>query len=163
VALSLYVALKDINRNAMLAGAGFLVSFVILDLAVTWPNYAALITLGGQYAAAANDVERTALVAAAYYPSAVLASIVVGVYAILVPSLGNLIIGLVMRRGPFGRLTAHLAVTSGVLGIVAVVGPYVIRALGLAIVIGSALTTAWVLLVGWRLYRLGHRHPEAAQ
>ena len=66
------------------------------------------------------------------------------------------IIGLVMRTGPFGKLTAYLAVISGSLGIVSVVGPYFVRALGLAIVIGSAFTTVWVLLVGYRLYRLGH-------
>ncbi len=156
VALSLYLALKHVNRNAMLAGAGFVVSFVILDLAVTWPNYSSLITLSGKYAAAANDAQRTAFVAAAHYPSAVLTSSVVGVYAILVPSLGSLIIGLVMLKGPFGKLTAYLAVISGILGIVSVVGPYFVRALGLAIVIGSALTTVWVLLVGYRLYRLGH-------
>ena len=156
VTLSLYLALKHVNRNAMLAGAGFMVSFVILDLAVTWPNYCSLIILSGKYAAAANDVQRTAFVAAAHYASAVLTSSVVGVYAILVPSLGILIIGLVMRKGPFGKLTAYLAVISGSLGIVSVVGPYFVRALGLAIVIGSAFTTVWVLLVGYRLYRLGH-------
>ena len=156
VALSLYLALKHVNRNAMLAGAGFMVSFVILDLAVTWPNYSSLIILSGKYAAAANDAQRTAFVAAAHYASAVLTSSVVGVYAILVPSLGILIIGLVMRTGPFGKLTAYLAVISGILGIVSVVGPYFVRALGLAIVIGSALTTVWVFLVGYRLYRLGH-------
>ena len=156
VALSLYLALKHVNRNAMLAGAGFMVSFVILDLAVTWPNYSSLIILSGKYAAAANDAQRTAFVAAAHYASAVLTSSVVGVYAILVPSLGILIIGLVMRKGPFGKLTAYLAVISGILGIVSVVGPYFVRALGLAIVIGSALTTVWVFLVGYRLYRLGH-------
>ena len=156
VALSLYLALKHVNRNAMLAGAGFMVSFVILDLAVTWPNYSSLIILSGKYAAAANDAQRTAFVAAAHYASAVLTSSVVGVYAILVPSLGILIIGLVMRKGPFGKLTAYLAVISGILGIVSVVGPYFVRALGLAIVIGSALTTVWVFWVGYRLYRLGH-------
>ena len=156
VALSLYLALKHVNRNAMLAGAGFMVSFVILDLAVTWPNYSSLIILSGKYAAAANDAQWTAFVAAAHYASAVLTSSVVAVYAILVPSLGNLIIGLVMRKGPFGKLTAYLAVISGILGIVSVVGPYFVRALGLAIVIGSPLTTVWVFWVGYRLYRLGH-------
>jgi len=129
VALSLYLALKHVNRNAMLAGAGFMVSFVILDLAVTWPNYSSLIILSGKYAAAANDAQRTAFVAAAHYASAVLTSSVVAVYAILVPSLGNLIIGLVMRQGPFGKLTAYLAVISGILGIVSVVGPYFVRLL----------------------------------
>ena len=38
VALSLYLALKGINRNAMLVATAFVVLFVVLDLAVTWPN-----------------------------------------------------------------------------------------------------------------------------
>src|SRR5664279_3968868 len=36
VALSLYLALKGINRNAMLVATAFLGLFVVLDLAVTW-------------------------------------------------------------------------------------------------------------------------------
>jgi hypothetical protein len=41
---ALYVALRRLNRNAMRAGSTLLVLFVILDLAVTWPNYAAAVT-----------------------------------------------------------------------------------------------------------------------
>lgn len=48
VALAVYVALREINRNAMLAGTGLVVSFAVLDLAVTWPNYSSLITLSGR-------------------------------------------------------------------------------------------------------------------
>lgn len=58
VAAALYVALRLINRNAVLAGAALLVLFVILDLAVTWPNYAALIMLSGDHAAATGEAQR---------------------------------------------------------------------------------------------------------
>ena len=34
--------------------------FTVLDLAITWTNYASLITLSGNYAAAANDAQSTA-------------------------------------------------------------------------------------------------------
>jgi len=156
VAISLFLALKNVNRNAMLAGAGLLITFAFLDLAVTWPNYASLIGLSVQYTSATNDGLRThVIVTAAQYPAAVLNSSLVGVYAILIPSLGNLIIGLVMLKGDFSKLTAYLAVMSGILGVVAVVGPHFARVLGLAIVIGSVLTTVWVFLAGYRLYRLG--------
>ncbi len=74
VAFALYVALSEINRGAMLMASAFVGFFVALDLAVTWSNYASLLVLGGNYAAAADDVERTVYVAAANYPSAVLAS-----------------------------------------------------------------------------------------
>ena len=155
VALAVYAALKEINRNAMLAGTGLLVSFAVLDLAVTWPNYSSLITLSGKYAALTNDAQRAAVVASASYPIAVLTSTLFGVYAILVPSVGILIVGLVMLKGPFGRLTAYAGVLSGVLGIVAVVGPFLVPGLGIAVVVASILTTVWVFLVGYRLYWLG--------
>jgi len=74
VALSLYFALKDVNRNAMLVASAFVGLFVVLDLAVTWSNFASLIVLSGDYAAAANDAQRAAAVAAASYASAVLTS-----------------------------------------------------------------------------------------
>ena len=74
VALSLYLALKRINRNAMLLATACVGLFVVLDLAVTWTSYASLITLSGTYAAATNDVQRAVVVATANYPSAVLES-----------------------------------------------------------------------------------------
>jgi Domain of unknown function (DUF4386) len=155
VALAVYVALKHINRNAVLLGASLVISFVVLDLTVTWPNYSSLITLSRDYAALTNDVQRAAIVASARYPIAVLTSVLFGVYAILVPSVGILILGLVMLKGTFSRVTAYAGVVSGVLGIVAVVGPFFVPGLGFAAVIASVLTTVWVLLVGLRLYRLG--------
>jgi hypothetical protein len=98
VALSLYLALKGVNRNAMMVATALVGLFVVLDLAITWPNYAALITLSGKYTAATNDVQRATYVAAANYASAVLASSLEAVYSILVLSVGILMIGLVMLR-----------------------------------------------------------------
>ncbi len=155
VALALYLALKQINRKAVLVGTGLVVSFVVLDLTVTWPNYSALITLSGNYAAATNDAQRAAFVAASRYATAVLTSTLCGVYAILVPSVGILIIGLVMLKGVFGKLTAYSGMASGVLGIVSVVGPFFMSTLGAAVVLASVLTTVWVVLAGYRLYHLG--------
>ncbi|MGB7537848.1 MAG: hypothetical protein WBM17_04855 [Anaerolineales bacterium] len=155
VTLALFLALKEIDRNAMLIGAILVVMFVILDLAVTWPNYSSLITLSGNYAAATSDVQRTAFVSAASYASAVLSSGLFAVYAILVPSLGILVIGLVMKKSAFHKVTAYSGMASGILGIISVVGPVFIGALGGAVILASVLTTVWVLLLGCRLYRLG--------
>jgi hypothetical protein len=154
VAFALYLALKGVNRNAMLIATALVGLFVVLDLAVTWPNYAALISLSGKYAAA-TTAERATYVAAANYASAVLTSSLEAVYSILVLSLGVLLIGLVMLKGIFGKSTAYLGVLTGILGIVAAVGPFLVSALSVTIIITSVLTTAWVLLVGFRLYRLG--------
>lgn len=150
---ALYLSLKDINKNAMLAGAGLVVLFVLLDLAVTWPNYSSLITLSGNYAAAMDDTQRTALAAAANYASGVLSSGLFGVYAILVPSLGILIIGLVMLKGVFGKAMGFLGVATGILGIISVAGPIFIDALGMTAILTSILTTVWVLLAGYKLLR----------
>jgi hypothetical protein len=155
VALALYLALKRVNSNAMLVATAFVGLFIVLDLAVTWPNYASLITLSGNYAAAANDIQRATYVGAANYASAVLASSLEGIYSIVTLSFGILVIGLVMLKGIFGKTTAYLGVLAGILGIVSVAGPFFVRALSATIIVASVLTTVWVLFVGYRLYRLG--------
>ena len=139
----------------MLIGGGLLILFAILDLAVTWPNYAAVITLSGSYAGSASDTQRAGAIAAASYASAVLNSSLFAVYAILVPALGILVISLVMREGVFNKATAYAGLGAGVLGIIAVVGPFFVSTLGIFAVFSSILTTVWVLLAGYRLYRLG--------
>jgi hypothetical protein len=155
VAVTLYLALKGVNRNAMLVGTAFMELFVVLDLAVTWPNIASLITLGEKYAGATSDAQRAAYVAAANYASAVLGSRLEAVYSIAVLSFSILVIGLVMLGGVFGKVTAYLGVVTGILGIASVVSTFLVSASGVGIIITSVLTTVWVLLVGFRLYWLG--------
>ena len=149
VALALYLALKGVNRNAMLLATAFVGLFIVLDLAVTWTNYASLITLRGNYAAAANDAQRAAYIAAANYASAVLASRLEVVYSIVILSSGILLIGLVMLKGIFNKITAYVGLVTGVLGLVSITGWNV------AIIMNALFATAWLLLVGYRLYRLG--------
>lgn len=149
VAFALYLALKGINRNAMLLATAFVGVFIVLDLAVTWTNYASLITLRGNYAAAANDAQRAAYIAAANYASAVLASRLEVVYSIVILSSGILLIGLVMLKGIFNKITAYVGLVTGVLGLVSITGWNV------AIIMNALFATAWLLLVGYRLYRLG--------
>src|SRR2546430_5249981 len=157
VALSLYLALKRINRNAMLLATACVGLFVVLDLAVTWTSYASLITLSGTYAAATNAVQRAVVVATANYPSAVLESKLLGVYAILVPAVGILMTSVVMLKGIFSKTTAYLGLVSGILGIVSVAGPFLVSSLGAVVIMSSVITTVWVLFVGYRLYRLGRQ------
>jgi Domain of unknown function (DUF4386) len=158
IALAMYVALASINRNAMLAGTGLLVLFVILDLAITWPNYAALVELGVKYVAASSDAQRGAIVATASYPMAILDTSLLAAYIILVPGLGALIIGLVMLRSIFGRVPASLGVATGLAGIVAVVGPFIYEPLGTLAIFAAVLTLIWFFVSGLRLLRLSR--PE---
>jgi hypothetical protein len=148
---SLYGLLAHVRKRAMLAGTGLVGLFVVLDLAVTWPNYSTLITLGDKYVAASDATQRVVLLGAANYAAEVLSSGLFGFYAILVPSAGIFAIGLAMLKGSFGKVAAYLGMATGVLGAVAVVGPLVVDAAGTAAIVTSILTTAWVLLVGYKL------------
>jgi hypothetical protein len=153
VALSLYVALKRVNRNAMRVAIAFVGLFVVLDLAVTWTNYASLLALSRLHAAATNDAQRAAYIAAADYASAVLASPVEVFYAIVDLSLGILIISFVMLKGKgiFSKTTAYLGLATGISGIVSAAGFFV------TIITNAILATIWVLLAGYGLFRLGQR------
>jgi hypothetical protein len=157
VALGLYLALKGINRGAMLLAAACLGLFTALELAITWPNYAALMSLSAQYTAATTDAGRAISIAAADYVAAVHASPLVAIYTILVPGMGIFIAGLVMRRGIFAKSTAYLGLGTGVFALIASVGPFLVSALDVTIIIVSLLTTFWFLFVGYNLIRLSRQ------
>ncbi len=156
ISLSLYLALKEIDKSVMLVATAFVGLFVILDLTITWTNYAALITLSGNYTAA-DTAKKAIFVAAASYPSAILGSSLLFVYNSLTLAIGILLTGLVMIKSTFGKGTAYLGVATGVVGIIAVVGSFLVSILGAAIILASILTMVWVLLVGYRLYQLGRQ------
>ena len=148
VALALYMALKNVNRFAMLIGVAFVGLFVILENAVNWTSYAILILLSGNYAAATNESQRAIFVAAATYASAALESPLASVWAIGTLSFGFLVIGFVMLKGVFNKLTAYVGILTGLLGIAAVAG------VSIAVILNAVFATIWLYLVGYRLYRL---------
>jgi hypothetical protein len=158
VALSLYLALKGINQNAMRVAITFVGLFVVLDLALTWTNYASLITLSGHYVAATNDAQRAVFVAAAYYPATVLGSNLLFVYNSFTLAVGILMTGLGMLKGIFSKSTAYLGLATGILGIVSVASSFFASSVSsVSIILASVLTTVWFLFVGYRLYRLGQK------
>jgi hypothetical protein len=146
---ALYVALKGINRNLMLMATAFVGLFVVLDLALTWTNYASLITLSNDYVAATTDAQRAVIIAAATYPSLALEYIFLGVYIILIPAIGILITGIVMLEGNFSKSSAYVGLATGIFGTIGVVGPFFVNFLGIAIILASILTTIWALFVGY--------------
>ncbi|PYX49192.1 MAG: hypothetical protein DMG76_37910 [Acidobacteria bacterium] len=148
VAFVLYLALKAINRNAMLLATAFVGLFVVLDLAVTWSHYASMLILYSNYSRATDDIQRAGYLAAANYASAILASRLEIVYAIVTLSFAILVIGFVMLGGVFNKITAYLGLATGILGIVSLAG------LTLTIIMNALFATAWILVVGYRLYRL---------
>lgn len=156
IALSLYLALKGINKNAMLVATAFVGLFVVLDLVLTGTNYATGITLSSGYAAATNDAQRTVFVTAAIYPSSVVESKLSFVYNSLTLAVGIFMTGFVMLKGIFSKHTAYLGLLTGFLGLVAVAGSFFSSSFStVTIILTSVLTTVWFLFVGYRLYRLG--------
>ena len=73
----------------MLFGTGLIGLFIVLDLAITWPNYSTLLAISGTHTAATSEVQRAAFIAAANYASAVATSPVLSIYIILFPSSGD--------------------------------------------------------------------------
>lgn len=148
VAFALYLALKGVNRNAMLLATAFVGLFVVLDLAVTWSHYASILTLYDDYSSARDEAHRAGCVAAANYASAMLRSPLEIVYSIVTLSSGILVTGFVMLRGPFNKITAYLGLVTGILGIVSLTG------ISLTIIGNALLATAWLFFAGYRLCRL---------
>ena len=155
VAMALYLALREVNRNAVVVGAGLLVLFTVLENTVSWPNFVSLVELSNDYSAATSDTQQAAILGAATYASSVIGSAFVSIYATFIPALGELIIGFVMRKSTFGKATAYVALAAGTLGIVSVVGRFIMDALGQVVIIASLLAMIWFFLVGYRLYRSG--------
>lgn len=132
----------------MLVATAFVALFVVLDLAVTWSHYASILTLYRNYATSTDNVQRAGYVAAANYASAMLTSRLEIVYAIVTLSTGILLTGFVMLKGVVNKVTASLALATGILGIISLTG------LGLAVIGNALFATTWLLFVGYKLCRL---------
>lgn len=155
LALSLYEGLKDVSRSMMLLATAFVALFVFLDLAITWTNWAALITLSNKYTVAVNSAEKSAIVAMAQYPVMVLQSGLLFVYNSLTLAIGLFLIGIVMLKSGFGKASAYLGIATGALGIIAVVGSFFVRFLDSLIILVSLLMMIWAMVVGRRLHVMG--------
>jgi hypothetical protein len=153
LALALYLALKKVDRNAMLLASAFIGLFVALDLAVTWSHFASILVLYGKYCTATSDVQRAGYLAAADYGSAMLTSPLEVVYAIVTLSFGILVTGVVMLKGLFDKITAYLGLATGVLGIASLTG------FSLAIIGNALFATVWLFAAGYRLHRLAQDSP----
>lgn len=154
VAIALYLALKQVNRSAMLLAAAGMILFVVLDLGITWINYAMLISLSSGFTSAADEGQRAALVAAAQYPSMVVDSSLLFVYNTLTLSVGILIASLVMRKGVFNKFTAYTGLATGILGVIAVAGSFFTNVLDITTILASVLTLLWALFAGYGLLQL---------
>jgi len=155
--LALYRALKGIGRTMMVLAFACQGLFVVLDLVITWINHAVLFNLSRDYAMTANDIQRAVIVSSAGAATTVLNSIMLAVIAILIPSLGILLSGIVMLKGNFGKGVAYLSFMVGITGVLAAFGPTFTHALDTMHIINALLATVWYLLVGGRLHKLAQQ------
>jgi len=157
VFLALYHALKGFNKYLVLLALTCGGVFVVLDLAITWTAFPALIILGGNFAAATSEAQQAIIVAAAGYPSAIIDSPLGGFYVVLIPALGLLFASLVMRKGIFSKTLVYVGVIAGISGILAGIVPIMISNLETFQYINASLAMFWFFFVGLKLYQLSRQ------
>jgi hypothetical protein len=151
--LALYLALRQIARNAMLVAVALMILFIVLDLAITEMNSLTLVKLTRHYAASTTDMQRSAYTAAEDYALATLP--LATFYSFVVSSIGLLIVSVVMLKGVFSRPTAYAGIVASIEGIVG--GFYVLLpALALLLIPCLIAFGIWSLLAGLRLCKLGN-------
>jgi len=152
--LGLYLALKEINKNAMLIATGILGFMFVLDLGITELNTLTLVSLTQNYAAATSDAQRAVYLAAENWELATLP--IATFFSWIGPSSGFLIASIVMRNGSFGRNTARLGMIANGLGIVCgFYFLYPVPVLAFFLTPTLILYGAWLIATGRRLYKLG--------
>jgi hypothetical protein len=115
-------------------------------------NSLTLVTLTQHYAAATANTQRLAYIAAVDYALATIP--IATFYSWVVGSLGFLIASVVMLNGGFGKRTAYFGIIANTAGIV--VGFYIfIPVLTIFLTPILIVWGIWLLLVGFRLYKLG--------
>lgn len=157
VSLSLYTALRPVNRMLAMIAAVLACLGSVLDEVIANADFGALQNLGNQYAAAGTAAQRAADVAAADYPAAMLGSWLEVIFAFVIPGLAYVLFGLVMLRSPFGKRTAYVAMAAGVFTLLTISG------WDLASLLMTVLQAVWLVLVGRTLYlRYAAATPVAA-
>jgi hypothetical protein len=152
--LGLYLALKGINKSAMLIAAGLVGFFIVLDLGITESNTLALVSLTQNYAAATSDTQRAIYLAAEHWGLATLP--VATFFSWAGPSAGFLIASLVMWNGIFGRRIARLGIIIYSLGIVgSLYFLYPMPVLSLILTPVLIVYGIWLVSAGRKLYMLG--------
>ena len=158
--LGLYLALKRINKNAMLIAAALAGFFIVLDLGITELNSLALVALTQNYASATSDAQRAVYLAAEHWGLATMP--IATFFSWVGPSSGFLIASIIMWNGPFGRNTARLGIITFCLGIVA--GFYFLYPMPILTLLLTPVLIIygiWLIASGRRLYGLGRQSGEA--
>jgi hypothetical protein len=155
--LGLYFALRNVNRPVVLAGAALLAFFIVLDLALTEPNWLRLYSLAHSYVHAGSTAR-----AAGYLASAQTALGLVplsNAISYATSSAALFLFSIALRRSVFGRPVALMGLGINAAGVLAAFG-YFIAAFAPLITPVLFAFGLWMILLGARFYRLSVAHRE---
>jgi len=154
--LALYLALKDVRKTGMLVAVALWEVSAVLGLLVNFVVYS-VSNLSDAYTAATSEAQRAAYVAASdlafgFSYGATFVAISITLFV------STLIIGLVMLKGIFRKSVAYLGLVGGVFGLVGSAYSPALFPVGVLFIpsgIGFFLFFVWLILVGYKLYKLG--------
>ncbi len=149
--LGLYLSLKDVRKNNMLIGTALWILAAVMFL-VSRGLLISLSQISGRYLNTTNEVMKSA-----YLASAELAIETQSIYsymALILLSIASIIIGLVMLKGVYGKVTGYLVIAAGIVTLftplrVLIEIPFLI------LFSGVVLSAIWQIIVGVKLYKLG--------
>ena len=167
VFLALYAVLARVSRSGM----AFALTLSLLGTGIFFAtnNPFSMLTLSRKFAAAATDLQRSALLAAGEAILAITNQRAVGGFniALFLVSIAGVIVAVIMLRAPsFSRLTSYV----GILAFGFSLADYLRQAMTSSmlftlflVIPGALLLVAWFTLVGLRLLELGRRGVSEAR
>jgi len=154
--LALYNLLKNVHKGMILVSGALFTLFVVLELAITWSNYAAIIELINRYGLATTEPQRTLYLSTIEYASSVFQTPVTGFYAIFIPSIAVILASIVMLKSArFGKIASYIGLLSGTINAFSVIGELFSSTLSLLVIPGSVLALIWFFAVGVKFLKFG--------
>jgi len=160
VFLTLYVMLREADQGRMAIAITFSLLGVGIFLATNNPF--TMLSLSDQYAAATTDAQRTTLLAAGQAVLANTSQRVVGGFNVglfLVSVAGLIVSSVMLQSSAFSRSTAYVGMLAWTLSLVDYLRQIVTQSATIALLVilpNALLLVVWFVLVGRRLYQLGH-------
>jgi hypothetical protein len=170
--LAIYIVLKDVNASTMLIATAV---GLVASIQVGWiaPLVLSEVVLSDGYMAATSETLRNTYVVVAALIRGALSAAYLMRFSLLF--LYMLLVGLVMRRGVFGRGIAYLSILGGLIGLLGILAAILIAGLvgadlslasletsPMVLVLGAVsfvpitiVPPIWSFATGYQLYRLG--------
>ncbi len=149
--IGLYFSLKHVKKNAMLIATSLWLLATPMFL-TSRGLLIALAQISDRYLDTTNEMMK-----AAYLASAELAIEVQSIYAymaLILLSVASIIIGSVMLKGVYGKVSGYMVIAAGILTLFTPLG-VMIQVPFIILFSGVILSALWQVIVGIKLYKLG--------